>query len=198
MWRIFSLLLYSAVRCNLLTYETSCPTHTSLKLYFICMTSSGSSRDEDVAEKLNQLMHTLPEEPSQRLIEAQRLRLLFHERLALAVQPAVNGIASQHKSGCPENERNFAAELNDKMRMLGLTFREPRSLRPARLVVDTRGSEQGGDTRFRYCIRTDKGYWTNTNSSQDIPVLEVVPASPREENLARSVRAKKDFGRGRS
>jgi hypothetical protein len=146
---------------------------------------------------LRQLMQQLPDEPSELIHKARQLRQKFHDELARSVQPAVNALSNDHAPGCLEDDRDFVAKLNDQMRSLGLTFREPRTLKPARLVVDTSGPENGERTRFRYCVRSPSGNWTNINSSYNVPVLDVIAAPAREENLSRSVRSRNIDGKGR-
>lgn len=115
--------------------------------------------------------------------EATEIIHAFHDELARALTPRLNGVIATMPKAALADRRALASWCNSELRELGLAIKCPRTGRPAILVADSRDGEQG---RFRLQVRDERGtvHRTWTSSAPTLPELELVRDVHRREAFA--------------
>jgi len=131
------------------------------------------------------LLRSLPTDYDNARDVAKEIRRTFHEELAAAMQPRLNGKMKTMPHDTYQEKQVLASWVNHTLHAdLGLAIRCPRSREPAILIADIR-STATQMSRFRLEIHDKKGRKVRTYSSAKLPELELMEDPPRQESLSR-------------
>ena len=137
--------------------------------------------------KVKRLFESLPQEyPAAREIAAE-ISHAFHAELAAAMEPRLNNYLATLRQETYEEKQTLAAWCNHELRLMRLSIRCPRTGREATLLADI-VSGQYDTPRFRLQIKDERGRSARTYAAKELPLLELMEHSPRQEALSRWAR----------
>lgn len=162
------------------------------------MTNPAGPRKLDPAklEAIHSLFADLPESVAERQSALQDIRQVFHEELAAAFEDSLNRFAAGLPHDSKEAKERNASHINGALRSVGLSIRDPKSGRPATLVVDTQDGEHPQVARYRLETRDEAGRVRRSLASRHgVPPLTLMPSAPWKEFWARRSRERGELGR---
>jgi hypothetical protein len=139
---------------------------------------------EEWRQTLAKAFARLPESYADASLLAEKMRHVFHEVLASAMQPRLNASLQATPHETYQQKQAMASWVNAELHnRLGLTIRCPRTGRSAILVADIRDAEkQASRLRLEVHYPGRKKERTYT-SSGSIPELQLMEDPPRIEPL---------------
>lgn len=147
---------------------------------------TSDSPDDARRRVIRELLAITTNDPEKQLSELQALRRMFHDELAEAVQPAINSVLRERDRDDVESRRALCSWANEKLRLLGLTVKDPQG-RPSILFADARDADDSAG-RYRLEHRDSTGRAVRTGTSPTVPELTLMSDPPRPEGLARRFR----------
>ena len=158
--------------------------------------SSESNKEKRWTKEIGKLFASLPKDYPQARKAVGELSHSFHRGLADAIGPGFNAHLQTMPHDTYEEKQAISSWCNHELRNLRLAIRCPRTHRPAILLADLRGHDDGA-SRFRLEIRDERGRKIRTYSSSELPAVDLMEDPPRREGLSRRWRDIEDEQRER-
>jgi hypothetical protein len=123
------------------------------------------------------LSPTLPHRHEQ----LQSLRAMFHSELARALQQPLNAHIAELPQNTYEDKVSVATYVNELLRNVGLSIKDPKTGRRAILLADREDGAHPDIARFRMEVRDDNGRATRTFTTRhQLPELTLIADAPRK------------------
>jgi len=134
-------------------------------------------------ENTRVLLASLPPDYAASHAEIVAFRHSFQAELAHALQARLNEHIKTAPQDSYEEQHLLATWINRELRLLGLAIKDPKTGRPAIVVVDNQDA-QHAKTRFRLQVRDGSGRQIKTLASTRMFDLALMEQYPREEGAA--------------
>jgi len=124
-------------------------------------------------------------------------RRAVHERLAGALEPALNDHLAQKSPQSLRDRQRIATWADTLMSEAGVTTAAPDSDKPALLVAKPSGPAESSDARFAMMVREGGEGVRRSFTSGPVPRLRLIPAPANVESLYHALRNAYSSGRAR-